>query len=652
MRFVRTLPLLALPIFVAACDPSTDAAPRFEFNQGPLVSSGARPVPITGGTLLVTRDGLSAIASDPERDTISIVDLASKTVRATITLRNEDEPARIAEDFSGVAHIALRRGGAVVDVDIASGQLVGRHDVCAAPRGIAYDGYRDAIHVACAGGELVSLDRTSGAVVRQIEIAGGDLRDVIVPNRQALLRNGVPMGAADGDHLAAGLYVTRFRSAELLLVNEDGSSEPQSPPTDFCNSDEQSDVAWRTVELGETGQLAMLHQRARSSEAQPVETSPGGYGGGGSDPCGGGSGIVKPALSLFQFNFPIASNTISNGVLAVDVASSRDGSRVAVAMPGNVASPFPQIVVGSPGSRLDPASGMTSNNGGGDTFDRGFVGEPSISPPSDAPIGASPIATGASAGFVTEGQAIAVAFIDADHILVQTREPSALEVINLQNRSDVSAIVLANDSRADTGQYLFHAGAGQMIACASCHPEGGDDGHVWNFASLGERRTQSIAGGILGTEPFHWNGDQRDFGDLVTHVFTERMGAGEIGVDHKDALSHYVDRLDIVPPSLPSDMSQVERGQALFESERTQCTSCHSGPMLTNNATVDVGTGGSFQVPTLVGVSHRAPLIHNGCVASIRERFTNSCAGGDRHGHTSDLTSTEIDDLTAFLKTI
>ncbi len=67
---------------------------------------------------------------------------------------------------------------------------------------------------------------------------------------------------------------------------------------------------------------------------------------------------------------------------------------------------------------------------------------------------------------------------------------------------------------------------------------------------------------------------------------------------------------------------------------------------------VDVGTGGSFQVPPLVGVGHRAPLIHNGCVASLRDRFTNACAGGDQHGHTSDLTANEVDDITAFLKTL
>lgn len=648
MRLRRTVPFFALPLALAACEPGADTAPVFEFNQGPLVSSAARPVPISGGTLLVTRDKTTAVATDPERDMISIVDLATGTVRASLMLRDGDEPGRLAEDFSGHVHVALRRGGGVVDVDLASASIVGRYDVCAAPRGIAYDPYRDVVHVACSGGELVSLDRTNGETIRSIEIEGGDLRDVIVSSTTARsFDEGGFMGG--GDH---ALLVTRFKSAALVLVNDDGSTSEQTPPSDACGSPDSADVAWRTVELGQTGQLAMLHQRARSTNSEPVAVEPGGYGGGGGfNPCASGRGIVRPALSVFQSSFPISSNGVDNSVLAVDVASSQDGQLVAVAMPGNVASPFPQVVVGSPFGRLNPANEVGSSSGLGDVA---FAGGAPVVPtrdPAGAP-GAAFSSSGASEGFVTRGQAIAIAFVDATHIAVQTREPANLEIINLRNRADVRRVVLANDSRADTGQYLFHAGAGQMIACASCHPEGGDDGHVWNFASIGERRTQSIAGGLLGTEPFHWDGDMTDFRDLVTHVFTERMGAGEIGDDHKDALSHYVDRLTPVPPSFPADMSQVERGQELFESARLQCTNCHSGGMLTNNTTVDVGTGGPFQVPTLVGLGHRAPLMHNGCVSSIRDRFLNPCAGGDRHGRTSDLTNDEIEDITAFLKTL
>jgi len=61
------------------------------------------------------------------------------------------------------------------------------------------------------------------------------------------------------------------------------------------------------------------------------------------------------------------------------------------------------------------------------------------------------------------------------------------------------------------------------MTCASCHPEGNDDGHTWNFSDVGPRRTPMLRGGLPGTEPFHWSGDLRDFGHLVDAVLTRRL---------------------------------------------------------------------------------------------------------------------------------
>ena len=72
---------------------------------------------------------------------------------------------------------------------------------------------------------------------------------------------------------------------------------------------------------------------------------------------------------------------------------------------------------------------------------------------------------------------------------------------------------LGGDSVYDTGHELFHRDAGAGIACASCHAEGGDDGHVWQFSDIGPRRTQSVNVGLEGTAPFHWSGDQADIAD-------------------------------------------------------------------------------------------------------------------------------------------
>src|SRR5262249_41652974 len=103
-----------------------------------------------------------------------------------------------------------------------------------------------------------------------------------------------------------------------------------------------------------------------------------------------------------------------------------------------------------------------------------------------------------------------------------------------------------------------------------------------------------------------------------------------------------------------TDDQAALRGKALFEDPSVGCSSCHSGPRYTSSVTVDVGTGGAFQVPSLVGVGSRAPYMHNGCAATLRDRFAGSiaCGGGDSPGQTSQLADAQIDDLIAFLETL
>ncbi|HEY6878319.1 MAG TPA: cytochrome-c peroxidase, partial [Polyangiales bacterium] len=75
-------------------------------------------------------------------------------------------------------------------------------------------------------------------------------------------------------------------------------------------------------------------------------------------------------------------------------------------------------------------------------------------------------------------------------------------------------------------------------------------------------------------------------------------------------------------------------------------------PHFTNNKSFNVGTGGMFQVPTLNGLALHPPFMHDGCAATLRERFDPACGGADRHGHTSHLTEEELADLVSYLETL
>ena len=95
----------------------------------------------------------------------------------------------------------------------------------------------------------------------------------------------------------------------------------------------------------------------------------------------------------------------------------------------------------------------------------------------------------------------------------------------------------------------------------------------------------------------------------------------------------------------------VQRGERLFASQEVGCRRCHAGDKLTDNRSVDVGTGAVLQVPSLRALAYRAPFMHNGCAATLRDRFQPGC-GGARHGDVSGLSDQQVDDLVAYLQTL
>jgi mono/diheme cytochrome c family protein len=578
---------------------------------GEVVSLPNTPPPITGGTLFVTHDGETAIVSDPDRDRIVVVDLVGLQVAGQASLPAGAEPFRAAEDANGTVHVVLRGTGDVFSFaprDVASGV---RHHVCAMPRGIAYDADHDQLAVACRAGNLVTLG-TDGTIVSSVEI-GDDLRDVVIANGHR--------------------FVSTFRTAELQEIDIDGRILSHLRPQTsagfgggvfaedgtFQSPNFEPAVAWRTVAISAPGGTAptvgMVHQRASSTAVEP---QPGGYGQGGGG-CGE-SGIVQTAVTFFRPDGSVSAGTeIPAATLPVDMAVSPDGQTVTIIAAGNES-----------GQQAVQTFSMTEL----DTFG-GCLGSRSEPTVDNAPI----------------TNPVAAAYDAAGRLLVQQREPSQLVYMGIGiPLTDAAGRPAA--SRFDTGHAVFHANSGAFIACASCHPEGGDDGRTWDFDRIGPRRTPALHGELRGTEPFHWDGDMADLNMLVQQVFMGRMSGPTLDVPRVDALGNWLDAIPAPVHESTVGSDAVARGRALFEGEAL-CAACHSGELYTNNATVDVGTGGRFQVPSLIGVSDRLPVMHTGCAPTLRARLVDpACGGGDQHGHTSQLTSQQVDDLVAYMNTL
>ncbi len=604
----RALALLLMTLagssIAAGCSGTDTLVP-----QNQIYVAAVPPPPINGGTLAIAPDGHTAIAADTDRDVVWIVDVDASALKAKVALEAGDQPGRVAIDGSGKAHVVLMAGGAVATIDIASGKLTDRRNVCAAPRGIAYDAAKDQIHVACAGGELVGLPAAGGPADHTWKL-DRDLRDVVV----------------QGDKL----LVSRLRSAEVLVVGLEGKVVQRQTPATInrmsfntgAMNDFQPAVAWRMVGRKNGGAL-MIHQRGM---AGPVTTTtPGGYSGGGCD-----EGIVQSTVTEIDsdaegtaISIPQTGRASLPGTaLPVDIALSPAGTEVTIVAAGNNAILRKALINIASADEQDPCEGPTTQP--------------------------------------TPGQPIAAAYLADGTSVVQLREPVALYLPELDK-----TIVLPGETRRDTGHDVFHMSPGMnngnsefisssSISCASCHPGGGDDARTWNFESIGPRRTQTVRGGISETAPLHWDGDMENVGHIMSEVFVNRMGGTQQDLRVTPLIQRWMDSVPTLHQPAPVDMTAVERGKVIYNDEKAACGSCHNGSKLTNNQFADVGTGKRFQVPTLMGIADRAPYMHDGCAPTLRSRFddTSACSGGDKHGVTSHLTSAQIDDLVAYLETL
>lgn len=626
--------------------PRSDAPPPV-FDT--LVTSEVPPPPLSGGTLTILQDGQLAVAADPDRDHVFVVDLVTERVIADVSLPAGDEPGRVVEGAGGRIHVALRRGGGVATLDGRNAYALIRRSVCAAPRGLAFEPATGLLHVACAEGVLVSLDEADGTVARTVTL-DRDLRDVV--SDRGLL------------------YVSRFRAAEILKLDGSGRMvERIAPPRlapqtsglgDGKLVERTSSVAWRLMLVG-PGKLALVHQ-AGTQAVIDIEAG-GGYGGTG---CGS---IVSSALSDVIGG---TTTELANAPMPIDVATTRDGRSYAVVAAGNAHTPGqPRLIIGQTkelppggcrgnaapfprpgpsdaaaprrdGAAVEPDAGLPRPDAGLPTPDGGRLDDLVPEAPESPEV---PDFQGTPEGM----EPVAVAFDGRDRLIVQSRQPAELFILQGRRRIRLSSV-----ARADTGHAIFHANSGVGLACASCHPEGGDDGRVWNFSQLGPRRTQVLRGGIRDTKPFHWDGDMADLDALMGEVFVKRMSGPTLPADRVAAMGGWLETVPALPtwrPGNDADRASVARGRALFEGPAMGCVACHSGTLMTNNLRMDVGTRGSFQVPSLRGVSWRAPLMHDGCAADLAARF-GACGGDDRHGVTSRLDDGQKRDLVLFLQTL
>lgn len=546
------------------------------------------PPPISGGSVLVSKNSAFVIIGDADRDRIWVVNAEAFTLRHEIALQPHDEPGRLAEDSAGIIHVVLRGAQSVVSINPATGAIVARRSVCPLPRGIAYDRYMHALHVVCGSGEFITIPDGGVPVLRRN--LQQDLRDIVVREN--------------------GFVVSTFRSSNIFFLDRLLSNDYRMNLTRWSNPRGNTVTAiWRMIE-GADGAVLVT--------AQSTSLTPN---------------------SRLQTNYVSSEQSVNSSCLGMinTVLLRVVPEREPDLLHRSRTLPLPVDIVENGGQRWIVSAA-----------NRGDPVEPSID--SFAPVAkvnanmCAVVRANVPSGYTFTGGARF-----GSEMVFFSREPAALA------RTDGTVLRFTSaPSVRHTGHELFHRNFSSTtgVTCASCHLEGGDDGQAWNFPT-GTLRTISLRGTFASMGPYNWGGEFTTLDELMADVFVSRSLGPRLQHNHVLRLSAW---LEALPPYPNGTISAQEaaaraRGEALFQSPALNCASCHAGPKLTNQQTMDVGSEGAFQVPSLIGLRYRAPYLHNGCATTLAVRFTNANCGGTNHGGYG-LSQTQLTDLMVYLNSL
>jgi YVTN family beta-propeller protein len=573
----------------------------------------------------VSPDGTRLIVANPDNGTITVLDVAARKKLHEIKVGDKPEGAAFLGN-GPLAAVAVYHENLVALVDTATGGLVKKLPVAHEPYGI----------VATRDGSRAYVTHEYPGTVSEIDLKE---RKVVREMKVGSMVRGLALSADE-----KRLYVTEFYTAVLHAVDLATGKVVDS---------------WRGQSTDNLSRNVVLNPRRPKAYLPHIRSK---------ITVVDGSGSIFPQLTVYDTVSPndtkrrvsIAMDTF-NGVYVVtnpwEAALSPDGKRLYVIYAG------------------------TNDMNVCDVVDDDYKEIERISLP--VRVGQNPRAVHVSPDgktvFVYNAMDFAVGFHDANGRLqatVKTCEPP-------KTPEWVRGKTLFNTA-------LPPLTSRRWIACVSCHPDGHSDGRVWQNPE-GLRKTPAMMG-LAHTHPLHWSADRDEVQDfeytirgrlmqgrgLLRESIKPKDGFKPTELDEHlagrspdlDAMAVYCNSFDFtLSPHIPAPgklSPSAERGKALFFSDKVGCAKCHSGPYYTDSSLKkpfnlhDVGTGGDdptekigpkYDTPTLLGVYRTAPYLHHGKAQTLRDVLT-TCNKEDKHGTTSHLKPTEIDDLVDFLKSL
>lgn len=648
------------------------------------------------GSLGISRDDKLLFAADADLDTVFVFDTRTQTVVSEIAVGRQPEKVLVGPDDTVYVTNRLDRSVSV----IRKGETTESARIAVAVEPVALAASTDGktLYVVNATsltdsdfGTLMAIDTATLSIKWELPVGHEPRGFTLMGDGKAavsLYKQGdlvmVDLAAVKVIRSGSNLFNSLNANALGIVTTNSGSTDGFAPPPDgrsFGGPATARPMGLEAITVSPDGQQlyvpsliatdTVLNTTGGISEPIP---------GGGSSGYGGGScgttSVASPALLTFD----------AEGNAMVDDLSTCQGEGSNERPPMLLTSPIPGMPVQGPKAIALEATGrflfvanMESNNVSvittsrprqASSFSQTDVG---IAPRSGLPSGSILQLVSVGAGptgiaVTTDGKSAWV-YNAFDHSI------SKLESINDRvtnaNTTQLTTRQALSPAAAAGRKLFFSATDARMnnpstgISCATCHLEGREDGHVWNFPD-GPRQTPSLQGRMLArTAPFHWNGEFTDLLAFMTHTVTNRMGGQGVTPAMEAQVAAFIESMpkaDNPHRNTPTDL--MERGRVAFE--KAECGSCHNGETFTDNTFADVGTyvktglvqdnlsflpNGGLNTPSLLGLARTAPYLHDGSALSLKARILTG-KSADLHGKTSVLTDAEVNDLVSYLKAL
>ena len=262
---------------------------------------------------------------------------------------------------------------------------------------------------------------------------------------------------------------------------------------------------------------------------------------------------------------------------------------------------------------------------------------------------------------------------DGKRLAVANRWEPTVSVIDTESLEVVETRVVGEgvDTASARGERLFHDGRlslGGQFSCASCHPNGDQDGLNWDLPGDGDPsflNTKSLAW-LDGTAPYGWRGNSGELEARIKGTLTHLFGYAVTEAEASD-LAAYLHAISDRPTKSPSVttatpdsglhpgvliQTDLATGRRLFE--KAGCAKCHSGDKLTDgerHALEVNGDAGEFDTPSLLGLEGTAPYWHDGRAKEIDEVFDTVDPKGP-HGVVKGWSEEDRESLRFYLETL